>query len=163
MNFYDRVDNKWTWLLLVSLIIITIVLTVLTVEKSRFVTVSGTTWEWANAPPGETGFVQAWETPTVEAETWMPPPGMELKRLEHAYITYYAVCRNSSEKVFTISSAKGTFSKKTSGWKMTNDIIINLFAEKEGYITVNATFLNKSTYLLESNTNFVHIIMVAAE
>ena len=150
-------------MLLVSLFVINAVITLLTVGESRFVTVSGTTWEWVNAPLGETGVVLSRETPTVEAETWTPPPGMELKRLEHAYITYYAVYGNFSEKVFTISSLKGTFSKKTTGWSLTNDITINLFAEKEGYVTVNATFINKSTYLLESNTNVVHIIMVAAE
>jgi len=163
MNLYNKVDNKWTWALLVSLLVINVVITWLTIGEARFVIVRGTTWEWVNAPPGETGLIYAWETPTVEAESWTPPPGMELKRLEHVYVTYYAVYRKFSEKAFSISSNKGTFSKKTSEWKLTNDITINLFAEKEGYATINATFLNKSTYLLKTNTNVVHIIMVPAE
>jgi hypothetical protein len=88
---------------------------------------------------------------------------MELRRLEHVYITFFAVYGHFSEKAFSISSNKGTFSKKTTEWKLTNDITVNLFAEKEGYITVNATFLNKSTFLLKTNPNVVHIVMVAAE
>ena len=157
---YDILDRKWTFIILFTLSVILVVITTLTWTSSRIVTVRGTVWEWVNAPPGETGTVYAWDMPTVESENWTPPAGMELTPLKHVYVTYYAVYRNFSEKAFSISSKKGTFSQKTTEWRVTNDITINLGAEKEGYQTVNASFPNKSTYLLKSNTNVVHVIMV---
>lgn len=160
MKLYDVLEHKWTFIILTILSVILVVITVLTWAESRIVTVRGTVWEWVNAPPGETGTVYAWDTPTGEAENWAPPPGMELRPLKHVYVTYYAVYRKQSEKAFSISSKKGTFSQKTTPWRVTNDITIELGAEKEGYVTVNASFPNKSTYLLKSNTNVVHVIMV---
>lgn len=158
---YRFFDRAWVYWLLTVLIAVDLLIAGLTWGDTRLVIVRGTTWEWTNAPPGAAGMVYSWDMPCPDSDTWSPPDGMELQRLQHVYVTYYAVYRSFAEKAFAISSFNGTFSKGTRPWQLTNDITINLIAEREGYVTVNATFPNKSTYLLKTNPNVVHIIMVA--
>src|SRR4030043_364045 len=144
MGLYEFLDNKRTLWFFLGLLVILIIITYFTAGVDRQVIVQGTVWEWVNAPEGNAGTVHVWERPSEESKNWAPPPGVELKPLHGAYITYDAVYKGRQyQTVLAISRQDGYFSGKTKKWNVTGDITIVLNASREGYNSVNATFTNK--------------------
>ena len=158
MGLYEFLDNRRTLWFFLGLLVVLLVITYLTAGVYREVTVQGTVWEWVNAPEGEAGSVYTWERECEESENWAPPPGTELQPLGGVYIRYNIVYKGRQyEKGLTISGKDGQFSKNTRNWKLTGDITVNMKTEKEGYNSVNATFVN------EGKPNVVYIILTRAE
>ena len=158
MGLYEFLDKKRTLWIFVGLLVALVVITYLTAGVYRQVIIQGTVWEWVNAPAGEAGTVYAWERQSEESENWAPPPGVDLRPLSGVYVTYDALYKGRRyEKVLAISHRDGYFSKKTMKWKVTGDITIHLNVNKEGYNSVNATFINKG------DPNVLHIILTRAE
>ena len=154
MGLYEFLDNKRTLWFFIGLLVILIIITYLTAGVSRQVIVQGTIWEWVNAPEGEAGTVYVWERPSEESNNWAPPPGVELKPLQGAYVRYDTVYKGRQyEKFLAISHQDGYFSHKAKNWGVTGDITVFLNASKEGYSSVNATFTNKG------DPNVLHIIL----
>ena len=85
---------------------------------------------------------------------------MTLEPLGKVYVTFYARTNKFSEKGFCMSSKTGRFHQHTSDWETTKGIRIELIAEREGYATVNAPFLNKSNHFLETKVKLLDIFLV---
>jgi hypothetical protein len=144
LGIYEFIDNKRTLWIIIGLVVILVVITIITIGTPRQVVVQGKIWEWVDAPEGETGTIHVWERPSGEAENWTPPPGTEMRPLSGAEIRYTATYRDrQEERAFALSNKEGRFSKNTRDWKVTGDIEIYMTVAKEGYHTVNATFVNK--------------------
>ena len=158
MGLYEFLDKKRTLWFGVGLLVAVIIIGYLSAGVYRNVAIQGKVWEWVNAPEGEAGTFYAWERSSEETENWAPPPGVELQPLHGVYITFNAVYKGRQyDKVLGISRQDGYFSKKTSKWNVTGSITIYLNASKEGYNSVNATFVNKG------DPNVVYIILTRAE
>ena len=158
MGLYDFLDNRRTLWFVLGLVVALIVVTYFTAGVYREVRLQGMTYEWVNAPEGAEGSAYVWEKPCDEYEEWEPPPGVELEPLGGVYVYYNTFFRNRHyDKVLTISGKDGHFSKSTRNWKVTGALTIDMWTEKEGYHSVNASFFNKS------KPNVLHIILTRVE
>jgi len=158
MGLYEFFDNRRTLWFFAGLLVTMVIITYLTAGVYREVAIQGVTWEWVNAPEGEPGTVYSWERPSEESENWAPPPGVDLRPLPGVYLRYNAVYKGRQyDKVLSISGREGWFSKKTRGWKVTGGVTIYMNVYKEGYNSVNATFINKS------DPSVLHIILTRAK
>jgi hypothetical protein len=154
LGLYEFVDNKRTLWIIIGLVVALVIITIITLGIPRQVVVQGKIWEWVDAPEGEPGTVYVWEGPSDEAENWTPPPGTETRPLSGAEIRYTATYRDrQEERAFSLSNKEGWFSKNTRDWKVTGNIEIFMTVSKEGYHTVNATFINKG------DPNVVNVVL----